>query len=277
MKKNLKVAINFAKVIGLASGLIFTLNPVKVNAASFLQNETAWREKILAENPNAEIFTVAFTPNNLAVGITEFGTFLGVPNPNQELATSLSFNRDSTNYPLSFTFASRHRTAKLVFADKGRNNTCQFVCNDREDHISIGKVDRNENDDWIVSTDSRIVGFAFDLLDNANEGFESISIYDEPVVSQERPIYEGPIHAPVIDFLQTPFLPTGRSRFIGIVSSDRPFQTIVFDEDNRPDDIAVRNFRFAVVRDRESRGQNSGRRNMRSPQLRHNSNRQPIK
>jgi hypothetical protein len=270
MKKHFKWASHFTKAIGLATGIILILNQGKVNAASFIiDDESAWVERIKAVHPNVEIFTVSFSPDNLKQAINETGGHPKVQQ-NLELGASLTFNQDVTGYPLSFTFASRHRRAQLVFADREGNNKCQFFCTD---DISIGDVDNFENDDWIVSTTSRIVGFAFELLDNDNEGFESISIYDEPLVSQGSPIYEGRINAPLIGLLQTPKVPTGKSRFIGIESNDHPFQTIVFDEDDKPDDIAVRSFRFAVVRDTVSQGQNSGRTNMRSPQPKPRSNR----
>jgi hypothetical protein len=267
MERHFKWASNFVKTLGLATGVILALNQGEVRAASLIDNESDWRAKIREVHPNVEIVTVSFSSANLKRAINETGNKPTVQE-NRELGASLTFNQDVTGYPLSFTFASRHRRAQLVFADRESKNKCQFLC---LDDISIGDVDDFENDDWIVSTTQRIVGFAFELLDNDKEGPESISIYDEPVVSQGVPIYEGQIHAHLI--LKNENVPTGKSKFIGIESNDAPFQTIVFDEDDKPDDIAVRQFHFAVVKDTVSQGQNSGRRNMRSPQPRPRLNR----
>lgn len=154
-------------------------------------------------------------------------------------AATLTFDKENTNLPWSFTLAAPGSTVPL-------NATTGFTYNDNEGGgifrtgaLSPGDVNNQEDDDIVIDITEGppLRGIGFEILDNTvTAGQETISVYG-PVPGTGDTNLLGRLELPA---------GTTSSFFVGITSSIR-IARIVFDEDPGGDDVAFRDIKFPLA------------------------------
>ncbi len=150
-----------------------------------------------------------------------------LPGLDEQLGSTLTFQTSNTGMSRGFVIEALETGAGLTFDDDGAT---EF-----EDALSVGDIDAYEDDDWQLS-----------LLDGASMMAFGVEIRHSDFAPGEAiTLYSGANAVGTVDLSLLPA--TGNNNyFIGIIS-DVPFDRIVFDEDSDGDDIAIADFRFAIV------------------------------
>lgn len=148
------------------------------------------------------------------------------PTSGESLGTdTLVFAPTETNFGFTFTLTSLHYN--WVFNAIAQSYT--------EPHLSPGTTSGEPDDDWKIEfgTGRAVYAFAFDLLDNAENGTETIEIYDT-------------LGTLLNTFDTSAVAGTTSTIFVGIISSV-PIGKIVYNEDAGGDDIGIAGFRFGTT------------------------------
>ena len=186
----------------------------------FTTDLTLWEAMV----SDKELFTT--TSGNIALA-NEVPSLTGL---NDYLGPTLTFQTANTGLSRGFEVKTLQSGAGFTFNDtEGGVPVAAF-----QNALSVGDIDDYEDDDWQLR-----------LLDGASMTAFGVEIRDSNFTPGEAiRLYSGTDQVGTVDLSSLP--DTGGNYFIGIVS-DVPFDRIVFDEDSDGDDIAIADFRFAIV------------------------------
>jgi len=194
-------------------------------------NKTLWQNRVKELAGNNSIIEWPTTAENVALA----DEVIDLPVPNEDLGKILTFDSSSTGFPFTFRLTGYQ---SIVYDDREGNDLhYPFGAVDSLRLLSPGDVDDLENDNFtinIVEWGQNTIVFAVGITvtDNSKESDEYIEVTCSDPAFNKRfdtaPDCQG-IHG-----------------FIGIVSSV-PIMSVLFNENNGGDDIAVRDFCFGVV------------------------------
>jgi hypothetical protein len=199
-----------------------------------------WTEMLRGYVGEDNILEFLTTRNNI-VDANEVNSF---PDSNFSLGPIISFDSAVIDFPFSFYLRTLAGSHNLVYDDReGTELDPVWPEGFRERAISIGDVNDHEDDDFeIAITESdpnyKVVAIGFEIIDNSAEDGEYSRILS--IENSTDTILDTTSFAPVES--------SSGGIFFGIVSS-RPISKFIFNESSLAnDDIAIRDFYFAVAR-----------------------------
>lgn len=205
----------------IVGGTVFAAETL--GAVTFFTNEAAW----LAAVQGVEQLTTN------PAGVDTANEVAGPPAQNDSLPGLLTFNAANTGLSRSFTVQTLETNALFTFSDGEASPVFPGFLN----ALSVGDIDNFENDDWRVTLTGGPAAFAFgfslgDNGDSSGSATDQFTVYDELGV--------------VMGSLTGTPSSVDSFAFLGFVS-DQPFRSVSYDDDAGGDDIAIADFRFAVV------------------------------
>ena len=167
--------------------------------------------------------------NTTASNVRKADEVTSTPGDNEQLGNRLTFDKNNTGFKVSFDVYPSESGAGFTFNDTEGSG------NEWNNALSVGDVDNYDNDNfyWRILGGDKVYALGLELRENEIDSGEMVRIKDGSTVLAE---------------IDTSDMPYNTYNFIGIISA-QPFNNFWFNEGNGGDDMAIANFRIAVLRD----------------------------